>query len=125
MATTAVNASLVIASITSPIGKSRGVPTALVLRGPVATHSATTCVFSSWGDQIVAEWVPLVGINYDGQDDQLNVALDNASQVIPHPREIVVDETPTGLASVAVVDAEGTRQVITLKDPLTLPAATA
>jgi len=74
------------------------------------------------GDQVVAEWVPLLGITYDSHDDRLDVTLDRSSHAILHPREIVVDETPSGLQSVAVVDAEGTRQVVKLKDPMTLPA---
>jgi hypothetical protein len=75
------------------------------------------------GDQIVAEWVPLVGITYDARDDSLDVALDRASHVIGHPREITVDFEPSGLASVAVVDADGERQVIRFKEPLKLPAS--
>ena len=54
------------------------------------------------GDQIVAEWVPLIGITYDSHDDLLDVALDRANRLIRHPREIVVEEAETGLASVAV-----------------------
>jgi len=75
------------------------------------------------GDQIVAEWVPLLGITYDSGDDLLDVALDRANHLIYHPKEIVVDETPTGLSSVAVVDANGLRQVVRLKEPLMLPPA--
>ena len=75
------------------------------------------------GDQIVAEWVPLIGITYDSQDDLLDVALDRANRLIRHPREIVVEEAETGLASVAVVDADGARHIVRLKEPLDLPPA--
>jgi hypothetical protein len=75
------------------------------------------------GDQIIAEWIPLIGITYDTKDDLLDVALDRSNHLIRHPRDIVVEETPTGLASVAVVDAEGTRQIVRLKEPLMLPGA--
>ena len=73
------------------------------------------------GDQIIAEWVPLLGSTYDTKDDLLDVALDRSNHLIRHPRDIVVEETPTGLASVAVVDAEGARQIVRLKEPLMLP----
>ena len=73
------------------------------------------------GDQIVAEWVPMLGITYDSQDDLLDVALDRASHLIRHPREIVAEENENGLRSIAVVDGEGTRQIVNLKDPLVLP----
>jgi hypothetical protein len=75
------------------------------------------------GDQIVAEWVPLLGITYESADDVLDVALDRSSHLIRHPKEILVEETPGGLASVAIVDSEGARQVVRLKDPLALPPA--
>jgi hypothetical protein len=75
------------------------------------------------GDQIVAEWVPLIGITYDSRDDLLDVALDRAGRLIRRPQEIEVEEGPAGLVSVAVVDAEGTRHVVRLKDPVMLPSA--
>jgi Family of unknown function (DUF5335) len=78
------------------------------------------------GDQIVAEWLPLLGITYDSHNDLLDVSLDQVnnlmSHLIRHPREIVVEEGEAGLESVAVVDQEGVRRVIRLKDPLMLPA---
>lgn len=75
------------------------------------------------GDQIVAEWVPMIGITYDSRDDLLDVALDRADHLIRHPAEIAVDEADAGLASIAVLDGDGTRQVIRLKEPLMLPPA--
>jgi hypothetical protein len=75
------------------------------------------------GDQIVAEWVPLLGITYDSRDDLVDVALDRANHLIRHPKEILVDMSATGLASVAVIDQDGARQVVKLKEPLMLPAA--
>jgi len=77
------------------------------------------------GDQIVAEWVPLIGITYDSQDDLLDVALDRANRLIRHPREILVEEAEAGLASVAVVDAEGARHIVRLKEPMGLPPTAA
>jgi len=73
------------------------------------------------GDQIVANWIPLLGITYDSRDDLLDVALDRANHIIRQPREIVVDETATGIASVAVIDGDGVLQIIRFKEPLTLP----
>ena len=74
------------------------------------------------GDQIMANWMPLLGITYDSRDDLLDVALDRANHLIRQPREIVVEETATGLASVAVVDGDGVVQIIRFKEPLTLPS---
>ena len=77
------------------------------------------------GDQIIAEWIPLLGITYDSRDDLLDVALDRATHVIRRPREILIEETQAGLAIVAVIDEDGARQVVRLKKPLMLPAAIA
>ena len=75
------------------------------------------------GDQIVAEWVPMLGITYDYKDDVLDVALDRSNHLIYHPRDIVVERADGAIASVAVLDAEGKRQIVRLKDPLKLPPA--
>jgi len=73
------------------------------------------------GDQIITEWVPIIGITYDSGDDLLDIALDGLNHMIRHPHEIVIEYTEAGLSSIAVVDAEGTRQVVRLKEPLLLP----
>jgi hypothetical protein len=73
------------------------------------------------GDNIVAEWVPVIGITYDSGDDLLDVSLDRANHLIHHPKEILVEEDESGLKSVAVLDAEGSRQIINLMTPLMLP----
>jgi hypothetical protein len=41
--------------------------------------------------------------------------------MIHAPRELYVDEQPLGLIAFQVVDAEGVRQIITLREPLMLP----
>jgi hypothetical protein len=74
------------------------------------------------GNQLVAEWVPLLGITYDFHADIIDIALDRTNHMIAHPRDVEVDETPRGLASVAILDEQGTRQVLRLREPLQLPA---
>lgn len=73
------------------------------------------------GDQIAAEWVPLLGITYEPGSDALDVTLDRLNHRIRAPEEIVVEENQAGLASVDVLEDDGTRQIIRLKDPLMLP----
>jgi hypothetical protein len=36
-----------------------------------------------------------------------------------------VDEEPLGITSLQIIDAEGVRQIVTLRDPLMLPGSTA
>jgi hypothetical protein len=74
------------------------------------------------GDQVEAEWLPLLGIVYDRKNDIVEVALDGLDHMIHEPREIYVDVDGEGLLSLEIVDAEGARQVVRLKDPLMLPA---
>jgi hypothetical protein len=76
------------------------------------------------GDQIVADWVPIQGITYDTADDLLDVSLDHLTHMIRHPRDIVIEEGPGGVSTVAVALRDGSRQVIRLKQPLMLPEAT-
>ena len=74
------------------------------------------------GDQIEAEWLPLLGLAYDPKDDLFEVTLDGVDHMIRKPREIHLDDDVGGLMSIEIVDAEGTRQIVKLRDPLILPA---
>ena len=74
------------------------------------------------GDQIAAQWLPLLGISYDPKNDVLEIALDGVDHLINKPREIYVEEKGLELSGVEVVDAEGVRQIVVLGDPLMLPA---
>jgi hypothetical protein len=74
------------------------------------------------GDQIEAEWLPLLGISYDPKDDIIEIALQGVDHLIPKPREVYVEENGLELSSLEVIDAEGTHQIIVLKDPMMLPA---
>jgi uncharacterized protein DUF5335 len=56
------------------------------------------------------------------KDDVLDVAMEGLDRMIPKPREIYVEDGGVGLASVAIVDAEETRQIVKLRDPMALPA---
>jgi Family of unknown function (DUF5335) len=73
------------------------------------------------GDQIVAEWLPLLGIVYDSKADSLEVALAGIDHRVQRPREVYVDGTPYGFERLAVVDADGVLQIVTLREPLLLP----
>jgi hypothetical protein len=72
------------------------------------------------GDQVEADWLPLLGLTYDSKDDVLDVALEGLDHLISKPREIYVEDGGVGLASVAVVDVEGRRQLVKLRDPIAL-----
>jgi hypothetical protein len=74
------------------------------------------------GDQIEAEWAPLIGISYDPKDDLIEVALESFDHLILEPREVYVDYNVGGVIGLEVIDAGDVRQIVKLKDPLALPA---
>jgi hypothetical protein len=74
------------------------------------------------GDQIEAEWLPLIGIVYDPKDDAIEVALEGVDHLIYKPRDVFVDEEGGILTSFEVTDADGVVQIVKLKEPLMLPA---
>lgn len=65
----------------------------------------------------------MLGVTYDAQDDLLDVALSGLNHLIRRPREIYVQEGAKGVETVAVVSADGMKQILHLKDPIMLPAA--
>jgi Family of unknown function (DUF5335) len=73
------------------------------------------------GNQVEAEWLPLLGLVYDQKEDVLEVALDGLDHLIRKPREIYIEEGEGLVSSVAAVDADGIHQIIRLKEPLMLP----
>jgi len=75
------------------------------------------------GDQIVAEWLPLIGITYDSRDDLLDVAVAGLNHLIREPQQVLIEEGDAGVEIIAVIAADGSQQVVRLKEPLMLPAA--
>ncbi len=76
-----------------------------------------------FGHQIEAEWLPVLGMTYDPKDDLVEIALEGVDHLIYRPREIHVDATAGELMSVEIVDAEGNRQIVRLREPVMLPPA--
>ena len=75
------------------------------------------------GDQIEAEWSPLIGITYDPKDDLIEIALDEVDHMIRSPRELFIDYAVGDVvAAIEIVDADGNRQIVKFRDPLALPA---
>ncbi|RMD61173.1 MAG: hypothetical protein D6826_10590 [Alphaproteobacteria bacterium] len=93
-----------------------------VSKGLVGKRAEVEVASLELGDQIVAEWVPILGIVYDPKDDVFEIALEGLDHLIARPREVYVEETAEGLVSLEIVDAEDNRQIVKLKDPLMLPA---
>jgi hypothetical protein len=74
------------------------------------------------GDQIEAEWMPLLGVTYDPKADVLEIVLDGLEHLVPKPQRIFVDVGGRGLDSFEVIDFVGVRHIARLREPLMLPA---
>lgn len=74
------------------------------------------------GDQTEAEWLPPLGISYDPHDDVVDIALDGVDHIIRKPREIYLDDGAAGLRGLEIVEANGVKQIVKLKERLMLPA---
>ena len=74
------------------------------------------------GNQVRVGSPPLVGLAYDHEDGRFEIALEGLDRLAHRPREVHVTDGPDGLLSLAVVDPDGRRQIVRLKDPLALPS---
>jgi hypothetical protein len=74
------------------------------------------------GQQIEAEWTPLIGIGYDRRDDLIEIALENLDHLIHGPERVFVDAIGDDLVAIEIVDRQGNRQIVKLKDQLALPS---
>jgi hypothetical protein len=74
------------------------------------------------GCRLSVNRVPIHGFFYDSNRDVIEIWLADDSLRIHRPREMYVDNLPHGLVNFTVVDAEGTRQIIMLHEPLMLAA---
>jgi hypothetical protein len=55
------------------------------------------------------------------KDDSLEIAMEGLDHLIHKPREIAVDDAPSGLGSMEILDSDPRRQIISLMDLLLLP----
>ncbi len=97
-----------------------------VSKGLVGKRAQIEVASLGIGDQVQAEWVPLFGITYDPKDDIVEIALEGIDHLINHPQELWADIGPGGaLATLEVIDGDGVRQILKLRDPLmlSLPSA--
>ncbi len=72
------------------------------------------------GAQTEAEDAHLTGLAYDPRSDEIGIYTDVAEHRIAHPREVYVDDSVEGLHSLEIVDADGNKRILRLKQPLRL-----
>ena len=91
-------------------------------RGMLGARVALEVASLDLGDQIEAEWLPLLGITYDDKDDLLEIALEGVDHLIYGPREVWADLNVGELGSFEVIDDRDVSQIIKLRQPLMLPS---
>jgi hypothetical protein len=73
------------------------------------------------GDQVEAEWAPLLGVTYDPKDDVFEIQLEGVDHLVPHPRSFAIRERGSLADSLMVVDDEGIEHILQLRQPIPLP----
>ena len=74
------------------------------------------------GDQPESDWLPLIGITYDPNDDIIDIALEGLDHIINHPKEMRAEVTTGGLQALEIKDGDGVQHLVKLRDSLALPA---
>ena len=70
------------------------------------------------GEEVAAEWVPLLGVAFDPRSDSFDIALGGLEHRVRKPKTLYVDEGPNGVAALEVVDGGGLRHGLRLDRPL-------
>jgi hypothetical protein len=89
-------------------------------KGLVGARAEIEVAALNLGDQIEAEWLPLLGIAYDQKDDVLEIALEGVDHLIYGPQQVWADLSVGEMMSFEVIDDQGVSQIIKLRQPLML-----
>jgi hypothetical protein len=73
------------------------------------------------GDQVAADWKPIIGISYDAKDDAFSVSVPGLDHVIRGPTSLAVRRRGTTVESLAVRDGQDALHVIQFRDLVHLP----
>ena len=93
-----------------------------VNRGFIGKHVELEVASLQIGFQVQAQRIPLLGMSYDPERDLLEILMGDLDHLIAGPREFYVDDAPAGEIHLQIVDADGVRQIISLREPLMLPS---
>jgi hypothetical protein len=75
------------------------------------------------GERVQPNWLQLLGLSYDPQDDAIEIVLRRLDVPVREPREIHFDGAGGQWSALDIVDAEGVQHIVEFKEPLLLPAA--
>jgi hypothetical protein len=73
------------------------------------------------GEEVAAEWVPLLGVAFDPRSDSFNIALGGLEHRVRKPETLYVDEGSSGVVALEVIDGGGVRHGLRFDRPLKPP----
>ena len=79
--------------------------------------SAVTASLAVDGE-VAAEWVALLGVAYDPRRDSFEIALGGLEHRVRNPETLYVDDGPSGVAALEIIDGGGLRHGLRLNYPL-------
>ena len=85
------------------------------LRGHYSTTETASLVVNQ---EVVAEWVPLLGFAYDPKKDHVEITLRDLNHRVRQLRTLYVDEGTSEIAAFEIIDAAGLRHRLALSRPL-------
>ena len=74
-----------------------------ISKGLDSTQAEIEVASLNLGDQIQADWVPLIGVVYDAKDYIVEVAVEGLDHLIHRPRELYAEGEEGELSSLSVI----------------------
>ena len=94
-------------------------------KASLANPSAKAIAWLAVNKEVVAAWMPLLGISYDPKKDDLEINLRDLDHWVRQPLTICVDFGTGAAADLEIIDAAGLRQSLALSQPLSVTLAPA
>jgi hypothetical protein len=72
---------------------------------------------------IGAQWLPIIGIDFDPVNDRFKIMLEGVDHLVFQPREMYSDFGFGGIQSLGILDNQNAWLIMLLRDPVMLPRA--
>jgi hypothetical protein len=86
----------------------------------VSNRAELEVVSLALGDHLATQWARLFGITYDARSQAIEVALEGFDHMIADPADVCVEETSRGVVALQITAADGTQQIVRLREPVPL-----
>jgi len=72
------------------------------------------------GDQQQTRWIPFIGISYDPPEKIISIISEYIDHRIKQPREVYVEDTDGGIASITISGGDGYEHLLKFNKPVSL-----